>query len=762
MLVNDKAFVVVNASQINTTLSAFGHEEKKAKKILIVGGGNIGFNLAKNLETDSEGVRVKIIEKNKDRAEFIANELNNTIVINGNGLDEDVLKEANIEESETVLSLTNDDEDNIMVSVLAEKNNPNKRTIALVNKQNYSLLQSSLKINDLVDPRQTTISTILKHVHKGTIETVYTLLDGEYEFIEAEILETSELISKSIKDSNLPKEIRIGAIVRGKDYFKIPISDQSTLKKLSSEIHNDEINGNGDENNSEDNNIKDNNNLNKNTEELLSNQFEKIKNKYSEKKRKYLNFFKKYKIQDVIKPRQVILVQINKEERGLKGSALTTFLSFAGRYCVLMPNSLNNDGISRKISDIEERKKIKSILESIKLPDNMSVIVRTAGIGKTKKEINKDLEFLVSQWNKIREKTLKSTAPKLIYEEGNLVKRTLRDLLANDVDEVIIDGKEGYDFSKKFVKKLIPSLVKKIRLFKKDNKTLFNDNKIEHQINELFSLKINLESGGSIVINNTEALVAIDVNSGKNTIERNIESTALKTNLQAATEIARQLRLRDLGGLIVIDFIDMDDYRNNFKVEKAIKTALYRDRAKVQVGRISMFGLLELSRQRLRSSLIERSFQKCPYCNGSGIILNTTSISDQILKVVNEKLIDKKNIKVEVKCNTALADILLNSKRNEIQTLENEYDSKILFTLDNHYSLHEPEISLLEDNVKSNEKKSHNKIPKKRIIKKKKIPVKVKLKSVKKKSTSVSTRIGTKSTKLNDDEINKKTGWWTE
>jgi trk system potassium uptake protein len=230
ILINDKAFVVVNALQTNATLSAFGHEEKLAKKILIVGGGNIGFNLAKILEAESEGVRVKIIEKNKNRAEFIANELNNTIVINGDGLDEDVLKEANIEEAETILSLTNDDEDNIMVSVLAEKNNPNKRTIALVNKQNYSLLQSSLKINDLVDPRLTTISTILKHVHKGTIETVYTLLDGEYEFIEAEVLETSELISKSIKDSQLPTEIRIGAIVRKKEVI-IPKSDFVFEKK---------------------------------------------------------------------------------------------------------------------------------------------------------------------------------------------------------------------------------------------------------------------------------------------------------------------------------------------------------------------------------------------------------------------------------------------------------------------------------------------------------------------------------------------------
>ncbi len=230
MLVNDKAFVVVSASQMNTTLSAFGHEEKMAKKILIIGGGNIGFNLAKNLESHSEGARVKIIEKDKSRAELIANELNNTIVINGDGLDEDVLKEANIQEAETILALTNDDEDNIMLSVLAEKNNPSKRTIALVTKQNYGLLQNSLKIDDLVDPRLTTVSTILKHVHKGTIETVYTLLDGEYEFIEAEVLETSELISKSIKDSGLPEEIRIGAIVRDKNII-IPKSDFKFEKK---------------------------------------------------------------------------------------------------------------------------------------------------------------------------------------------------------------------------------------------------------------------------------------------------------------------------------------------------------------------------------------------------------------------------------------------------------------------------------------------------------------------------------------------------
>jgi ribonuclease, Rne/Rng family len=308
-----------------------------------------------------------------------------------------------------------------------------------------------------------------------------------------------------------------------------------------------------------------------------------------------------------------------------------------------MPNSLNNDGISRKIGDIEERKKLKTILSSVNIPENMSVIVRTAGIGKTKKEISKDLSYLTNQWNKIRENTIKSQAPSLIYEEGTIIKRVIRDLLTDDVEEILVEGKDGYDIAKQLTKNIVPTKVTKVKLYKGKDKSLFSEQNIENQINELFSLSVKLQSGGSIVINTTEALVAIDVNSGKNTSERNIESTALKTNLEAATEIARQLRLRDLGGLVVIDFIDMDDYRNNFKVEKAIKNALFKDRARVQIGRISMFGLLELSRQRLRSSLIDRSFEKCPYCNGTGLILNTNTISEQIIKLINEKLMSNKS-----------------------------------------------------------------------------------------------------------------------
>ena len=392
-------------------------------------------------------------------------------------------------------------------------------------------------------------------------------------------------------------------------------------------------------------------------------------------------------------------MQINKEERGLKGAALTTYLSFAGRYCVLMPNSMNNDGISRKIGDLEERKKLKKILSSVKVPKRMSIIVRTAGIGKNKKEISKDIDFLVTQWNKIRELTLKSEAPKLVYEEGNVLKRAIRDMLSDDVEKILVDGKEGYDQVKKIAKNIVPAFTKKIKQFKSKENSLFAENNIESQINELFSLSVKLKSGGSIVINTTEALVAIDVNSGKNTSERNIENTALKTNLEASIEIARQLRLRDLGGLVVIDYIDMDDYRNNFKVEKSLKTALIRDRARVQFGRISMFGLMELSRQRLRSSLIDKSFEKCNYCKGSGLILNSISIGDQILKVIKEKLSNHNGSIVNVKCNSDLAENLLNAKKNDILLLENNYNSKIMFNFNSQYSLHDPIIDI-ENNEK--------------------------------------------------------------
>jgi ribonuclease E len=573
------------------------------------------------------------------------------------------------------------------------------------------------------------------------------------------------------------------------DYFKIPSADKEEVKRLYDKLT---------ENNE---NAKDNEKpLSKNQDEEINednieqdNESENKKIRIINPKKTYINFFRKYKIQDVIKPRQVILIQVSKEERGLKGAALTTFLSFAGRYCVLMPNSLNNDGISRKIGDVEERKKLKQIITSVNIPEKMSVIVRTAGIGKTKKEIAKDLSFLISQWNKIRQLTIKSEAPELIYEEGNILKRTIRDMLTEDVESILVEGKEAFDKIKKLSKNLTPGQTKKIKIHKDNEKSLYADHNIENQINDLFSLTVKLPSGGSIVINTTEALVAIDVNSGKNTTERNIENTALKTNMEAAVEVARQLRLRDLGGLVVIDFIDMDDYRNNFKVEKAIKSGLYKDRARIQVGRISMFGLLELSRQRLRSSLIDKTFDKCNYCHGSGLILNSNTIGDQIVNVIKEKISEKQNL--SVKCNTSLAETLINNKNKEITELENIYKSKITFTFDNQFSLHEPSveiegkiISIDNENSVIKKNKTKKKIAKKKtIVKKKSEPKKNrkdkdketgKIKYIKKNSIDNKITedkdnkiIEEKNDKVSEQEITEikneeskaddKTGWWS-
>ncbi len=564
------------------------------------------------------------------------------------------------------------------------------------------------------------------------------------------------------------------------DYFKIPAADEVKIKELNEKIthENDEEEIKDSDHNEKIENI-DNENIDykeditsENEDKIIS--IKKRKNKKISPRKEYFNFFRKYKIQDVIRPKQVLLVQINKEERGLKGAALTTYLSFAGRYCVLMPNSMNSDGISRKIGDLEERNKLKKIISSVKIPEKMSVIVRTAGIGRSKKEISKDLSFLVSQWNKIRETTLKSEAPIIIHEEGNILNRAIRDMLSDDVDSILIEGKEGFSKVKKITKNLAPSFVKKIKQFKSQENSLFASNNIETQINDLFSLNVKLKSGGSIVINTTEALVAVDVNSGKNTSERNIENTALKTNLEAAVEIARQLRLRDLGGLIVIDFIDMDDYRNNFKVEKSLKTALVRDRARVQVGRISMFGLMELSRQRLRSSLIDKSFERCNYCKGSGLILNSSSIVNQIIKVIKEKISNNNNSIIDVKCNSDLAENLLNNKKDEIYALEKNFESKINFYFNPQYSLHDPIIEIKEEYSSKSEvddKKIKRKVKKTEKTKKKKI---IKTKPRKKTITknekvedeisifeNLETNNDIDSKESENNESEEKTGWWS-
>jgi ribonuclease E len=390
---------------------------------------------------------------------------------------------------------------------------------------------------------------------------------------------------------------------------------------------------------------------------------------------------RKYKIQEVIKRRQILLVQVVKEERGNKGAALTTYLSLAGRYCVLMPNTPRGGGISRKIVDPVDRKRLKQITGSLPVDSHMGVIVRTAGMSRTKAEIKRDFDYLLRFWNDIREKTLKSTAPTLIHEEANLIKRSLRDLYTNDIDEILVEGEDGYKTSKDFMRMLIPSHARKIKRYG-ERVPMFINYQIENQLDELHRPEVELKSGGSIVINPTEALVAIDVNSGRATKGRNIEETAKKTNLEAAGEIARQLRLRDLAGLIVIDFIDMGDRRNDRLVEKCVKDALKSDRARIQVGRISPFGLLEFSRQRLRPSFLELNTSPCTACGGSGVLRSVESSALQVLRAIEEEGIRKRSDTIEVALPGSVALYILNHKRSSLNDIEGRYELRIAITGD--------------------------------------------------------------------------------
>ena len=335
---------------------------------------------------------------------------------------------------------------------------------------------------------------------------------------------------------------------------------------------------------------------------------------------------RQYKIQEVIKRRQVLLVQVVKEERGNKGAALTTYLSLAGRYSVLMPNTARGGGISRKITNAQDRSRLKGIAEELDVPEGMGVILRTAGASRTKAEVKRDFEYLLRMWETVRETTLASSAPTLVYEEGSLIKRAIRDLYSKEVEEIVVAGEAGYREARQFMRLLMPSHVNSVQLYR-DTQPVFAKAGVESQLDAMFSNQVTLKSGGYIVINQTEALVAIDVNSGRSTREHNIEDTALRTNLEAADEIARQLRLRDLAGLIVVDFIDMEESRNNRAVERRIKDALKNDRARIQVGRISHFGLLEMSRQRIRTGVLEGSTVVCPHCQGSGVVRSTASIA---------------------------------------------------------------------------------------------------------------------------------------
>ena len=388
-----------------------------------------------------------------------------------------------------------------------------------------------------------------------------------------------------------------------------------------------------------------------------------------------------YKIQEVIKRRQVMLVQVVKEERGTKGAALTTYLSLAGRYSVLMPNTARGGGISRKVTNAEDRKHMKEIAEALEVPEGMGVILRTAGAARTKIEIKRDFEYLLRLWETVRDLTLKSTAPTLVYEEGSLVKRSIRDLYHKEIDEIVVEGESAYREAKDFMRMLMPSAVKTVVPYS-DAQPIFTRYGIESQLDAMFQPTVQLKSGGYIVINQTEALVAIDVNSGRATREHSIEETATKTNTEAAAEIARQLRLRDLAGLVVIDFIDMDEGRNNRSVERKMKEALKSDRARIQVGRISHFGLLEMSRQRIRSSVLESSTETCPHCGGTGHVRAVSSVALQLVRGVEETLLKGATHNLIVRSRSDVAIYVLNHKRAHLRMLEERFKISIAVTVD--------------------------------------------------------------------------------
>ncbi|MCE7886997.1 MAG: ribonuclease E/G [Alphaproteobacteria bacterium PRO2] len=403
---------------------------------------------------------------------------------------------------------------------------------------------------------------------------------------------------------------------------------------------------------------------------------------YSQEDRFRFNLRRKYKIQEVIKRGQIMLVQVSKEERGNKGAAVSTYLSLPGRYCVLMPNSPRAGGVSRKIANYQDRARMKEIMQEITVPTGMSVIVRTAGVSRTKPEINRDLDYLMRLWDNIRELTLQSSAPSKVYEEADLIKRAVRDLYGKDIEQIVVAGEEGYKTAKNFMKMMIPSHVKNV-IEHTDDVPLFTRYHVEEQIAEIGEARVTLPSGGYLIINQTEALVAVDVNSGKATKERHIEETALKTNMEAASEIARQLRLRDLGGLIVIDFIDMEDRRNNSKVERRVREALSTDRARIQMSRISSFGLMELSRQRLNPSLTESQFEICPHCAGLGRIRTADAMSILVLRAIEaEGIKGRKGQQLIAHVSNDVAVYILNNKRKNVSEIETRYGMNILIRVD--------------------------------------------------------------------------------
>ena len=441
------------------------------------------------------------------------------------------------------------------------------------------------------------------------------------------------------------------------DYYRIPIADREALiaeaAREAAEARQSEDGEDGET-----------------VEEVGGDEFDDVSPRRSRNLRNY-------KIQDVITRRQIMLVQVVKEERGNKGAALTTYLSLAGRYCVLMPNNPRGGGVSRKITNGPDRKRLKGMLDEFNIPEGMAVIVRTAGMERSRIDIRRDYEYLLRLWDEIRESTLESSAPALIHEEGNLIKRAIRDLYSSDIEQILVEGEEGYQSAKSFMRMLMPSHARRIVPYTDPTIPLMHRYQVETQLDQIHSPVVQLRSGGYIVINPTEALVAIDVNSGRATRERHIEETAYKTNMEAAEEIARQVRLRDLAGLIVVDFIDMEEGRNNQAVERKMKEAMKADRARIQIGRISAFGLLELSRQRLRPSVIEAHTEKCPHCQGTGVIRSTESTALTVLRAIEEEGIRNRSAEILVYVPTAIALYLLNQKRDALGTIEERYRFRV-------------------------------------------------------------------------------------
>mgnify|MGYP002515630911 CR=1 FL=1 len=448
------------------------------------------------------------------------------------------------------------------------------------------------------------------------------------------------------------------------DYYQIPVADREALKEAL--MQEDKDGDRDDEHESAESDESD-----ERTVETVS------ENEADEVAARRFKQIKKYKIQEVIHRGQVLLVQVIKEERGNKGAALTTYLSLAGRYCVLMPNNARGGGVSRKITNAADRKRLKGIVAKLPLPTGMSVIVRTAGKERTSLEIKRDYDYLIKTWVQIRDTTMESSAPALIHEEGNLIKRALRDMYTRDIEEILIEGEAEYKMARDFMKMLTPSRAKKVKLYKDETIPLFFRYQVESQLEALHSNIVQLKSGAYLVMDQTEALVAIDVNSGRATKERNIEETALKTNLEAADEIARQLRLRDMA-----DFIDMEEARNNHAIERRMKEALKRDRARVQMGRITGFGLMELSRQRLHSSFIETSYSVCPHCRGKGMIRSTQSASIHTLHVLEEESMKLRFSELHMTVPPETALYVLNYKRRDLNAIETMYNVKIFLEAD--------------------------------------------------------------------------------